>query len=555
MSTLLEMPSKATSPATVGPADIARRPKPPIWSGPDGNPLNIHGLLNGCSVFLIAGGPSFNNVDRSLLDQPGCLTMGINNSPKTFRPDIWTSVDDPSHFLQSIWLDPKIMKFARSEHRKATLFESETRIQTDITTEECPNVVFYESDLNFRVSSFLGDNCVSWGNNGSGGGGRSVMLAAFKTLYHLGAGHVFLLGVDFQMSGDYAYHFPQERSNRSVEGNRKTYKILSDRFDKLQPLFETGGFHVWNCNLDSKLKSFPFIPFEEAVKFAASRMPTSPDCESTSGLYDRIEGRNDSAETFAPKHSDDMPLLQRVDRNKRPKVLKTEHLDPSPPSSNNNGVLLFGDRELEWLLPWWFHHFGQSNPDLAVAVADFGLSKEALQWLGDKNIQILPRADDLPDLHSTWFYKPFAIASSPFDMTVFSDLDCEIRGKLLPMFPWIDQGLVLGNDLYPLGVGRKLFRESCYYNSGLIGIHSNSPTLSRWCSETLKLHEILRSDQEILNLVIYESEATIVELPDHFHQLRLDGDHREAVVMHWTGERGKSHIKKRIDTLNIDPIK
>ena len=137
---------------------------------------------------------------------------------------------------------------------------------------------------------------------------------------------------------------------------------------------------------------------------------------------------------------------------------------------------------------------------------------------------------------------------------MFSVLDSEIRGNLSPIFPLGDQGLVLGNDLYPIGIGRKLFRENCYYNSGLIGVHHNSPILSQWCSETLKLHETRRSDQEILNLMIYESEATIIELPDHFHQLRLDGDHKEAVVMHWTGERGKAHIRKSIDLLNIDLI-
>ncbi len=534
---------------------IAKRARPPLWSGAAGNPMDLHGILNGCSVFLIAGGPSFKNIDLSALQQPGCLTMGLNNSAKTFRPDLWISVDKPSHFLRSIWLDPKILKFVRSNNRDSPLIDCEAQIPTDTTPLHCPNIVFFESDLKFRAANFLTDESVSWGDKDTDGG-RSVMLAALKILYHLGVGNVFLLGVDFRMSADYAYHFPQQRGKSSVEGNLKSYKRLGGHFELLRPMFEEEGFYVWNCNPDSNLKAFPFCSFEDAVKFATLGMPSSIAKESSEGLYDRVEGRNNSAGVLVSKEAEnDQPTIRRVDRKKRPKTVAALDLECSVSTSEEDtGVLLFGDDHLEWMIPWWFHHFDRSNSDLRVAVADFGLSRRALGWLERRGVQIVPRRMDLPCLASTWFYKPFAVSNSPFDYTVFSDLDCEIRGNLSPIFSWSQHGLVLGNDLFPLGNSRKLFRERFYYNSGLIGVKRDNPILDRWCDETEKIHDVFRSDQEILNLVIYESEAKIVELPKHFHQLRLDGDHENAVVMHWTGPPGKAYIRKNIEELSIDSI-
>lgn len=543
----MPLPFSTEKPKTVLSRQIQSRKTPDLWTLQSSRPTDMHGLLGGAAVFLIAGGPSFNEIDLDLLDQAGCLTMGLNNSPKNFRPDYWISVDEPSHFLRSIWLDPKIVKFVRSEHRNKELLDSEVRIRGKTKVDECPSIVFYESNLNFKVSSFLIEPSISWGGDASSVG-RSVMLAALKTLYHLGAGHVFLLGVDFQMSSEYTYHFPQERSKSSVDGNRKSYHRLAKIFEELHPLFEAENFHVWNCNQDSHLKAFPFLPFEDAIAFARSRLPSAIGKEKSKGLYDRIEERNNSAGIFADLKNNEMKSsIRRIDRNKRPKPVQAESLSMSDVSlPESAGVLLLADSKLEWMLPWWMHNFERSNSELSVAIVDVGLSSEAVRWLTSKDRELIRLPENLPELRSAWFYKPFAILNSPFEATVFSDLDCEIRGDISQMNLWSSDGLVIGNDLFPVGESRKLFREKFYYNTGLIGVRKDNPIISSWCEETVNLHSTLRSDQEVLNLVLYEKEARIVELPAHYHQLRLEGDHKDAVVMHWTGDHGKNYIRKQI---------
>jgi hypothetical protein len=83
---------------------------PPIIFSRDGHSMWFGDMYRGRCGFLILSGPSFNDINHKLLDKPGILTMGVNNSVKTYRPNLWTSVDHPSHFIKSIWLDPKIMK-------------------------------------------------------------------------------------------------------------------------------------------------------------------------------------------------------------------------------------------------------------------------------------------------------------------------------------------------------------------------------------------------------------------------------------------------------------
>jgi len=511
--------------------------------------VKLSGILRESPVFLIAGGPSLRTLDLSLLNSPGCYTLGLNNSVKSYRPNLWISVDDPGQFLFSIWQDPKILKFVREEHRDSFLFDSEIWTLTNQTPADCPNVIFYRSNLQFRAETFLHEDSANWGNEDPPRA-RSVLLAALKNLYHLGAGHVFLLGVDFEMDQDSPYHFAEFRSPAGVAGNHKSYEILQTRFAKLNPLFEQHGFYVWNCNPSSKLTAFPFVSFEESLAFATAAFKTV-ETEPSQGLYERRPNQNGSAEVFA---SGVDPLtssqVRRVDRSKRPYIQAAESLaSPVGDLSKRDGVLLLADAKQEWLLPWWWYHFVKSNPRLAVAVVDLGITPSMQSWLSQQGAALVQYDSDLPHFSQAWFSKPFALALSPFDRTIFCDLDCEVRRDLSAMFGWSEAGIVLGQDLFPDSQYRKLFRQGCYYNSGLISVGHTNPIIEHWCEETRNLHTSLRSDQEILNLCLYEAESLVVELPPHYHQLRLSGDHADATVMHWTGGHGKTNIRREMERL------
>lgn len=283
-----------------------------------GKPIKLDGY-KGETCFLICGGKSFADVDSTLLKKHGVFTAAVNNAPKSYRPDLWFSVDDPSHFLKSVWFDPRIVKFCYHGNRSKHIFDSDTWKFTDRTVQNCPNVHYYQRNDRFNPDTFLSEETFNWGNDEYtcstcfkklpnwaqikakkerkppmcpscatkwDGGGRSVMLAALKGLNLLGFSRVYLLGVDFQMSQDNTYHFEQTRTRGSVHGNNATYQKLNRWFSLLRPIFDKHNFQVFNCNPASGLKAFEFVDYHDAVS-----TPVLGTClmdERTDGLYDRV---------------------------------------------------------------------------------------------------------------------------------------------------------------------------------------------------------------------------------------------------------------------------
>ena len=252
------------------------------------DPVNIENLYKGYSAFLICGGPSFAKLDHFKLRQPGVLTLAVNNAAKTFRPNLWTCVDNPDHFIRSIWLDPTILKFVPIEHANKQIFNSDQWTWTSHKVSQCPSVVYYRRNEQFQADTFLAEDTINWGNHRKYGGGRSVMLPAIRILHYLGIRRVFLLGVDMRMDEKNKYHFKQDRSASSIKGNNSTYEKLNRWFGQLRPIFEAQGYYIYNCNSASALTCFDYIPFAEAIKFVVEQWGNiDVTSERTEGLYDQ----------------------------------------------------------------------------------------------------------------------------------------------------------------------------------------------------------------------------------------------------------------------------
>lgn len=270
---------------------------PPMLFTEDHHNVWLQDIYRGCSAFLICSGPSFAKLNHDLLRQPCILTMGLNNSPKSFRPNMWCEVDSPDHFMRSIWLDPKIMKFAPICHATKPIFHNQAwrwlahSNKKPWRVGECPNVIYYRRNEHFQAKQFLTEDTINWGNHKKYGGGRTVMLPAIRILYILGVRRIFLLGCDFKMEeGKSNYHFEQKRERGSVKGNNSTYAMMEQRFGELKPHFKKAGLEVYNCNPDSALKAFDKVPYEEAIQAVLSESGNIDIAnERTSGLYDEAK--------------------------------------------------------------------------------------------------------------------------------------------------------------------------------------------------------------------------------------------------------------------------
>ena len=275
---------------------------PPLLFGRDGINVFLGDMYRGYCAFLILGGPSFAKLDKTQLKKPGILTMGVNNSVKSFRPNLWASVDDPGNFIKSIWLDPTIMKFVPMQYPEKKIFDNEEWKESNIKVGDCPNVFYFRRNETFDAKQFLWENTINWGNAPNNGSGRSVMLVAIRLLWYLGIRTVFLLGCDLKMDTNYKYHFEQDRSKSSISGNNYTYKKLIERFRLLRPFFDKFGYNIYNCNPESKLDAFPFMSFDEAIEIAQVNMPRDTENERTLGLYDRQADEKKTKKPIEPEY-------------------------------------------------------------------------------------------------------------------------------------------------------------------------------------------------------------------------------------------------------------
>ncbi len=258
----------------------------PLLFTQDHHALPLADIYRGRSVFLICGGPSFNKLDQSKLKQPGVITMGINNSPRTFRPNLHCSVDSPDHWIRSIWLDPTIQKFCPISHADKFVFNSDKWEFMKIRVGDCPNVIYYKRNERFIAKQYLWEDTINWGCHKDYGGSRSIMLAAIRILFILGFRRVYLLGCDFDI-GRRGYHFEQYRNKGARKGNRNTYEQLQKWFTELRPLFEAEDYFIYNCNENSKLEAFDKVHFQQGLDDMASHMDfVDTSKERTAGLYD-----------------------------------------------------------------------------------------------------------------------------------------------------------------------------------------------------------------------------------------------------------------------------
>ena len=271
----------------------------PFFFNAWGSEIDLVGHYKGASAFLICNGPSLSSgkYDISMLKRPGVVTMGINNGPRTIRPNLWTCVDDPKRFIKSIWLDPCIQKFVPMSFATKALFDNEN--WCDMMDENgkpylvrnCPNMTYVRRNEKFQADRYLVEDTINWGNSAKNGGSRSVMLSAIKILYLLGFRKVYLLGADFDMTGEKTYHFDEQREKGAVKGNMSTYEALKNvYFPSLKPHFEKAGYHIYNCNLESQLKVFDFVRYEDAIEEATYKLGDIKN-ERTWGLYSKPEER------------------------------------------------------------------------------------------------------------------------------------------------------------------------------------------------------------------------------------------------------------------------
>lgn len=256
-----------------------------------------------------------------------------------FQPQAFVCADPPKKFCDGIWLDPKIMKIipfpkltdrsrgwlrrkrnysiiidcpdckasgkvkkkidgkkqwvtcgkCKGEKEVTSWFDRLEIGGDEFSTVDVPNVWGFERDawLVPDDSFFLRDSA-AWGNHDHGvkqtgqPKGVSTILCGLRLLYYLGARTIFLVGVDFWMDPtrdpEGNYSFGEHRDKGACKSNNQLFQVVGNWFQQLHDngVFDRFGLSVYNTNPKSGLRTFQFVPFEEAVQYARRHLPEEP---------------------------------------------------------------------------------------------------------------------------------------------------------------------------------------------------------------------------------------------------------------------------------------
>lgn len=529
------------------------------------NAIDINGSYEGMSAFLILGGPSFTGIleqkltihgkeytGKEVLNMPGFVTMAVNNAPKTFRPDLWTCVDPPSHFIKSIWFDPKIQKIVPTDKKSKKVFDSDKWEYSGVEVYDCPNVQYFKLNNQFDHNTFLELDTFNWGQNGDSKcslgveGKRSVMLTALRILYELGIKNVYLLGCDFKMSATNTYHFEQKRHEDSVNSNNNSYSALNVRFDALNPIFEKSDFNVYNCYEESGLKSFPYISFEDAIKDAIQLMPNL-ETERTADLYDRT------------KEEREQKRKQQIIENFKETIEEYAESEDCHEHDMTDGILYYnvGTKCLARLLTS-IHSLRKVYSGNICILSSGEESHYACKSISQKYDCIFKEVEKSIDFkHYYWYEKSRMHEYTPFENTIFIDSDTIIQKDPSDMFEmiqehdfvvpqfgqWTTQTRVINKrisrwlDIDKDLVDFTLQNKFPSVNVGVYGFNKKSALMKNWYDFTIQNKTATLPEETTCHLLLNLYKGKVVDSLYNYsckHDLK---DVKEAVVIHYHGNK------------------
>lgn len=240
----------------------------------------------------------------------------------------------------------------------------------------------------------------------------------------------------------------------------------------------------------------------------------------------------------------------------------------------NKGILIIADKNQEWILPWWWFNYSKLNT-LEVSFVDLGMSKKARSWCKTKgrvlSFQKPPinlsketvskdlqqkwelRAKSVWEKRKIWFLKPFALLQTPYDETIYMDLDCEVKTNLKALFSYCEHPSEF-SAAYEMDIFQKYYQqekeilpEEKVINSGLIIYKKTCSFIKLFAEKAQTHHPKFWGDQNLFQRLIFENQIPFNPLPSQYNFLPHPKlDHTNASIVHWGGESGKARIQEQI---------
>jgi hypothetical protein len=250
----------------------------------------LRNLWRGCAAFLMGGGPSLKHVDLTRLGERGVLSLGINNVAGFVPCNAFVCGDPASKFAESIWHDPKILKFLPRRQLGARLRvkRGEKFLWDTHSAGDCPAVFGIDRGGSFDPEEFFSAPGACWGAKGleidNWHKVRFTMFIGLRLLHFLGVRTIYTLGCDFDKDGPLKYAFEVDKRGAAKNGDGHWWKSR-EMLRAMLPKMRSLGLECYDVGPVSHLDVFERRGFDEAIADCQSRLgPLPPDM---TGWYSR----------------------------------------------------------------------------------------------------------------------------------------------------------------------------------------------------------------------------------------------------------------------------
>jgi hypothetical protein len=242
------------------------------------------------------------------------------------------------------------------------------------------------------------------------------------------------------------------------------------------------------------------------------------------------------------------------------------------------GIICGTDKTQEWLLPWWWSCYRKHN-GFPVTFCDFGMSPAMRQWCLERGEVVdiewdsqwvaAPEAlsqetlqwcelcsKDVWARRSQWFKKPLACLTSAYEVGLWLDLDCEVRGSLSPLFTEFSSGVDLALvDICSRGSTSCLIESSggTGYNGGVVVFRHRSPIVQAWAQTGIEMNQQFPADDHILSYLIYLHTLPLQQWPQRYNWVDVGKAPADAVIVHWI-HRQKEALRPLCEELYVQAL-
>ncbi len=207
----------------------------------------------------------------------------------------------------------------------------------------------------------------------------------------------------------------------------------------------------------------------------------------------------------------------------------------------SEGILVGSDASYERLLPWWYSHLKKDN-DTPIAILDFGMSPWGLAQAkkigtiidatAPPNIKVKCKVSYAQRISQACLKRIKHMKRSPFDTTLWLDLDCIVRCNVKPLFAYADHpsgfAAVFNDDI----IYEIMHKSKRYgFNGGVHVVKKTSPIYDLWIKVAIERADDFYYDDVILSEAL---TAPIGHIPIEYNSYSSN-----AKIKHLVGEWGK----------------